>query len=178
MLVDDLTIDGADNGLRIKSDRSRGGLVEKHLYIATSVFGIRGILSYLRRCTPRVPRKPASCVSEDLAHENDTVMTPGAYTFRSGSTLNTNCEVTLDNVFAEDLDQSEIMAGNAEIAIGPGAGNLAPNGSGVLITKSPGANPGTPLACDARFAAYPALSTAPEIAGTAPPEDKTLYVAF
>src|SRR5204862_73714 len=28
ILVDDLTIDGADNGLRIKSDRSRGGIVQ------------------------------------------------------------------------------------------------------------------------------------------------------
>ncbi|MFY9854378.1 MAG: glycosyl hydrolase family 28 protein, partial [Terracidiphilus sp.] len=32
MLVDDLTIDGADNGIRIKSDRSRGGLVHDLLY--------------------------------------------------------------------------------------------------------------------------------------------------
>ena len=30
--VTDLTIDGADNGLRIKSDRSRGGLVEDVAY--------------------------------------------------------------------------------------------------------------------------------------------------
>ena len=30
--VSDLTIDGADNGLRIKSDRSRGGLVEDVAY--------------------------------------------------------------------------------------------------------------------------------------------------
>lgn len=32
MLVDDLTIDGAYNGIRIKSDRSRGGLVRDLLY--------------------------------------------------------------------------------------------------------------------------------------------------
>ena len=32
MLVDDLTIDGADNGIRIKSDRSRGGLVHDLVY--------------------------------------------------------------------------------------------------------------------------------------------------
>ena len=32
LLVDDLTIDGADNGLRIKSDPSRGGLVHQVLY--------------------------------------------------------------------------------------------------------------------------------------------------
>jgi polygalacturonase len=36
MLVDDLTIDGADNGIRIKSDRSRGGLVHDLLYPAMS----------------------------------------------------------------------------------------------------------------------------------------------
>ena len=32
LLVDDLTIDGADNGIRIKSDRSRGDLVENSVY--------------------------------------------------------------------------------------------------------------------------------------------------
>ena len=32
LLVDDLTIDGADNGLRIKSDPSRGGLVHDVTY--------------------------------------------------------------------------------------------------------------------------------------------------
>ncbi len=32
LLVDDLTIDGADNGLRIKSDPSRGGLVHDVVY--------------------------------------------------------------------------------------------------------------------------------------------------
>lgn len=32
ILVNDLTIDGADNGLRIKSDRSRGGIVQRVAY--------------------------------------------------------------------------------------------------------------------------------------------------
>ncbi len=174
MLVDDLTIDGADNGLRIKSDRSRGGLVESIVYRNVCIRNTRNpIVLTPMYTTFQGNLRP---VYRSISLENVHVMTPGAYTFL-GLDSEHKLQVTLDNVFAEDLDQSEIMAGNAEIAIGPGTGNLAPNGSGVLITKSPGANPGTPLACDARFAAYPSLSTAPEMAGTAPPEDKTLYVA-
>lgn len=38
--VSDLTIDGADNGLRIKSDRSRGGLVEDVAYEDVCLRGV------------------------------------------------------------------------------------------------------------------------------------------
>ncbi len=174
MLIDDLTIDGADNGLRIKSDRSRGGLVENIIYRNVCIRNTRNPILF----TPMYTTFQGNLLPlyRKISLENVHVLTPGTYTFL-GLDSEHKLQVTLDNVFAEGLDQSEIIAGNAEIAIGPGAGNLAPNGTGISITKSPDAHPGTPLACDARFTVYPALPTAPEMAGTAPPEDKTLYVA-
>jgi polygalacturonase len=51
MLVDDLTIDGADNGIRIKSDRSRGGLVHDLLYRDVCIRNTR-IRWSSRRSTP------------------------------------------------------------------------------------------------------------------------------
>ena len=174
MLIDDLTIDGADNGLRIKSDRSRGGLVENIVYRNVCIRNTRNPILF----TPMYTTFQGNLLPlyRKVSLENVHVLTPGTYTFL-GLDSEHRLQVTLDNVFAEGLDQSEIIAGNAEIAIGPVAGNLAPNGTGISITKSPDAHPGTPLACDARFTVYPALPTAPEMAGTAPPEDKTLYVA-
>ena len=47
----------------------------------------------------------------------------------------------------------------------------------MTVQQTPGSAPGAPLACDARFVPFPALPTAPEMAGTIPPEDETLYVA-
>jgi len=44
MLIDELTIDGADNGIRIKSDRSRGGLVHDIVYRNVCMRNVRNPL--------------------------------------------------------------------------------------------------------------------------------------
>jgi polygalacturonase len=41
IVVEDLTIDGADNGLRIKSNRTRGGLVEHVTYRDVCMRGVK-----------------------------------------------------------------------------------------------------------------------------------------
>ncbi|HKF49653.1 MAG TPA: pectinesterase family protein [Terracidiphilus sp.] len=174
MLVDDLTIDGADNGIRIKSDRSRGGLVENIEYRDVCIRNTRNPIVL----TPMYTTFPGNLlpVYRKILLKDVHIVSPGAYTFL-GLDAEHKLEVSLDNVFADGIGQSQIIAGNAAIGIGPGQGNLSPSGNDVSITKSPEARPGTPLACDARFAAFPELPTAPEMAGTVPPEDQTLYVA-
>jgi len=174
MLVDDLTIDGADNGIRIKSDRSRGGLVHDIIYRNVCIRSVPNPIvltpMYTTFSGDRLP------IYRDIRLENVHVLTPGAFTFL-GLDAQHKLGVTLDNVFADALDHSEIIAANADITLGPGEGNLKPSGNGVTITPAPNAHPGTPLACESRFAAFPSVDTAPELAGTVPPEDKTLYVA-
>jgi polygalacturonase len=174
MLVDDLTIDGADNGLRIKSDRSRGGLVENIVYRNVCIRNTRNPIML----TPMYTTFQGNLlpVYRKISLENVHVMTPGAYTFL-GLDAEHKLQVSMDNVFADNVDKSEIIAANAEVGIGSGEGNLAVSGSGVSTTKTTGVRPGTALPCDARFAAFPTIRTAPEMAGTAPVEDKTLYVA-
>jgi len=174
MLVDDLTINGADNGLRIKSDRSRGGLVEDIVYRNICIRNTRNPILF----TPMYTTFQGNLlpVYRKISLENVHVLTPGTFTFL-GLDPDHKLQVTMDSVFADDVDKSEIIAGNAEIRIGPGIGNLAPNGNGVSISRSPEGHPATPAACDARFAPFPTIRTAPEMAGTAPAEDKTLYVA-
>jgi pectin methylesterase-like acyl-CoA thioesterase len=66
---------------------------------------------------------------------------------------------------------------DAEIVIGSKRGNLEPSGEGASTTQTPGSEAGEPLACNARFVPFPALPTAPEMAGKIPAEDETLYVA-
>jgi pectin methylesterase-like acyl-CoA thioesterase len=83
----------------------------------------------------------------------------------------------LDNVFADDQAHSTWLVKDAEIVIGGRHGNLEPAGENVSVRQTNGSLPGTPFNCDGRFVSFPDAVTAPEMAGTVLPEDKTLYVA-
>jgi polygalacturonase len=174
MLVDDLTIDGADNGIRIKSDRSRGGLVHDILYRDVCIRDTKNPLVFTPLYTTfsgdQLP------VYRDIRLESVHIVSPGSYTFlglNSGHKLG----LTLDNVFADDQEHSTWLAKDADITIGSKRGDLEPKGEDVIVQQTPGSAAGDPLACESRFVAFPALPTAPEMAGTVPPEDETLYVA-
>jgi polygalacturonase len=174
LLVDDLTIDGADNGLRIKSDPTRGGPVHEVTYRNVCMRNVRNPLVFTPHYTnftgDRLP------LYRDITLENVHVLTPGAYTFL-GLDAEHKLGITLDNVFADDQQHSLFYDKDADITLGPKLGNLSPAGDDVTTTQAPGSAPGTPLDCDARFVPFPSLATAPEMAGKIPPEDKNLYVA-
>ena len=174
MLVEDLTIDGADNGIRVKSDRSRGGLVRDLVYRDVCIRDTKNPLVFTPLYTTfggdQLP------VYRDILLQNVHVLTPGSYTFL-GLDAQHKLGLTLDNVFADDQQHSTMLNKDAEIIIGNRRGNLEPSGDDVTVQQTPGSAPGTPLACDARFVSFPALPTAPEMTGTIPPEDETLYVA-
>jgi polygalacturonase len=174
LLVDDLTIDGADNGIRIKSDRSRGGLVQDAVYRNVCIRDTKNPIvmtpMYTTFSGDRLP------VYRKITLEDVHILSPGDYTFL-GLDAQHMLEVTLDNVFADGMERSTMQAANAQIHIGPGKGNLLPKGDNVTVDTMPNAQPGTPLACVDRFVPFPSLDSAPELAGTVEPEDRTLYVA-
>lgn len=178
MLVEDLTIDSDggfnSNGIRIKSDRSRGGFVHDVVYRNVCIRNTRNPLLFTPHYTTfsgdRLP------IYRDISLEDIHVLTPGNFTFL-GLDPQHKLGITLDNVFADDLAHSTVLATDAEITIGSHRGNLEPAGVDVTVTQTPGSTAGTPLDCASRFVPFPAVPTAPEIAGKAPAEDKTLYVA-
>lgn len=174
MLVDDLTIDGAVNGIRVKSDPSRGGLVHDIVYRNVCMRNVRNPILI----TPHYTTLPGGLppIYRGITLSDVRILTPGVYTFE-GLDAGHKLELRLDNVFASDMDRSRIHAGNAEITIGPRRGNLEPEGPGVSSTIQPGAAAGQPIDCQSRFAPFPPQPQAPEMAGTAPGEDHTLYVA-
>lgn len=174
MLVDDLTIDGADNGIRIKSDPSRGGLVHDVTYRNVCIRNVTNPLMF----TPHYTNHTGDLlpIYRDITLENVHILTPGTYTFL-GYDASHKLQITLDNVFADGLQESRMIDKDAVITIGKERGNLEPRGDDVSIEQTPGSKPGTPLACEARFVPFPAISTAPELAGTVPPVDHTYYVA-
>ena len=174
LLVDDLTIDGADNGLRIKSDPSRGGIVHQVVYRNVCIRNVPNPLVFTPHYTTftgdRLP------IYRDITLENVHVLTPGAFTFY-GLDADHKLEIKLDNVFADDQKDSLFYDKDASITIGTKQGNLEPKGDNVAIASESGSAPGQPLDCDARFVPFPEDKTAPEMAGKIPPEDKTYYVA-
>jgi polygalacturonase len=172
--VSDVTIDGADNGIRIKSDPSRGGLVDDVVYEEICIRNVRNPILL----TPHYTTFPGDLLPlyRDITLRNVHVLTPGTVTL-DGLDASHQLGVTLDNVFADGLPASAIHASNAAIALGPRLGNLIPTGEDLTVTQQPGSTAGTPLACDARFEEYPANPTAPRSATVAPPIDNTLYVA-
>ncbi|MGO8756821.1 MAG: pectinesterase family protein [Terracidiphilus sp.] len=174
LLVDDLTIDGADNGIRIKSDRSRGGLVHQVVYRNVCIRNTPNPLVF----TPHYTTFTGNLlpIYRDIVLENVHVLTPGAYTFY-GLDPDHKLEIRLDNVFADDQQDSLFYDQDADITVGSKLGNLEPKGDDVSIAQAPGSAPGAPLPCDARFVPFPDEKTAPEMAGRIPPEDKTYYVA-
>ncbi|MGD0735007.1 MAG: pectinesterase family protein [Terracidiphilus sp.] len=174
MLVDDLTIDGADNGIRIKSDRSRGGLVHDLVYHDVCIRDTKNPLVFTPLYTTfggdQLP------IYRDIKLQDVHILTAGSYTFL-GLDAQHKLGLTFDNVFADDQAHSTTLAKDADITIGVKRGNLEPAGDNVTVQQTAGSSPGTPLACDARFVPFPDLPKAPEMAGTVPPEDNTLYVA-
>ena len=174
VLVDDLTIDGADNGIRIKSDRSRGGLVHNVVYRNICIHNVKNPLVF----TPKYTTFGGNLLPlyRDITLSNVRIETSGIYTLQ-GLDADHKLGLQLDNVFADDLGHAFMDVSNAEFKIGPHRGNLAPSGDGVSAAEMPGTVAGSEINCKARYIAFPAIKTAPEMAGKIPDEDRTLYVA-
>ena len=174
VLVRNLTIDGALNGIRIKSDPSRGGLVHDVEYENVCIRNVTNPIVL----TPHYTNFSGTHDPDyrDIVLRDVRVLTPGYYVF-SGLDSRHVLGVTLDNVFAEELEPSRLLAADARINLGPSVGNLLPTGRDVAVNRMPHSHPGTPPACASRFVPFPALPTAPRLVVKVPPVDHTLYVA-
>jgi polygalacturonase len=172
--VEDLTIDGADNGIRIKSDRSRGGLVHDVSYENVCMRDVKNPIVL----TPMYTTHGGDLlpVYQDIAL-HDVRMAGGGRITLDGLDAEHRLEVTLDNVFADGVAASDLHAAFADVTTGPRLGNLAPAGTGVEVMQAAGSLAGTPLDCSGRFVPFPADDRIPGSAEIVPEPDKTLYVA-
>jgi polygalacturonase len=149
--VSDLTLDGTDYGIRIKSDRSRGGLVQDVTYENVCMRNVPNpILLTSMYTTFSGDKLP---VYRSIVLRNVHSVTPGWLTFL-GLDAAHKLEVTLDDVTVQGLRPEDVRIENAELK---------------------GAVRNARAAC--RFTGFPAIPSAPTAAVTEPPEDKTMYVA-
>jgi polygalacturonase len=151
--VSDLSIDGADNGIRIKSDRSRGGLVQRVSYENVCMRNVPNpiLLTSMYTTFPgdKLP------VYRDIVLKDVHSVTPGWITYL-GVDGGHKLGVTLDNVTIDGQTAEQTHTENADIKTVAGA---------------------VPLSCETRFPPMAAIPTAPAAAVTVPAGDATLYVA-
>jgi polygalacturonase len=151
--VMDLSIEGADNGIRIKSNSSRGGLVRDVVYSDVCIRDTKNPIlmdthySFRGTATNKLPD------FREITFENVRIMGPG--------------EITLDGLDATHplglifnglaLDPSagiKVVAHHADIKVGPAGSDLRPSGTGVSVTSK--AADTTRNTCEGKFVPFPA----------------------
>jgi len=172
ILVSNLTIDGSDNGLRIKSDRSRGGLVEdvqfQNVCIRNSPNPIVLNPYYTTFEGNKIP------VYRGISLVNVHALTPGSIIMR-GLDAEHKLDATLTNVVVDDEKSDDVAAKFA--VFGQHGGNLQLRGDDVAVHSVPGPASGRPYSCEGKFVAFPENANSPVSAELIPPADKTFYVA-
>ena len=150
--VTDLSIDGADNGIRIKSNSGRGGKVTDAVYEDICIRATRNPIymdsdyAHFGKTGDQVPWF-TGIVLKDVRVEGAGKITLQGYDARH------RLGMTFDNVQFDSLKDIQVAAEHADLAFGPGAVNLKVAGEGVTVTGAP--SDGTPNACTGKFVAMP-----------------------
>jgi polygalacturonase len=151
--VSDLSIDGADNGLRIKSNITRGGLVHDVLYedvcIRNTANPVMMDTSYTAHTSAAQDRPPEF---RDIVIRNVRVEGAGKVMLEAIDAAH-RLGIQFDNVVFADPGKVRVSAKHADVKIGPGAFNLKIAGEDV--TSSGKAGEGTGNACAGKFVPFP-----------------------
>jgi polygalacturonase len=151
--VSDLSIDGADDGLRIKSNPTRGGLVDDVVYedvcIRNTAEPIVMDSSYSAHVSNASGRLP---VFRDITLRNVAVAGEGKVSLE-GTDADHRLGIQFDNVVFDDPGAIVVSATEADVKVGPGPFNLKVTGEDVKVTGSPGK--GAPNACTGKFVDFP-----------------------
>jgi polygalacturonase len=152
--VFDLSLDGPDNGIRIKSNGSRGGLVHDVLYedvcVRDSPNPITFDTGYTAAGTVEGNSPPTM---RDITLRNVRVSGGGKISF-NGYAKEYRVGVTLDNVLLTDSAAYTYSIHHADLVFGPGPVNLKPVG-GVDSTLEGKPGSGKPESCADKFVPFP-----------------------
>ncbi len=153
ILVSDLSIDGADNGIRIKSNITRGGLVQNIKYEDVCIRDTENPIymdtNYSAHASQASDKFP---VFRGITLRNITVEGAGKVTLE-GYDAEHRLGMQFDGVVFTDPDKIKISAKHADLKVGPGAFNLHVAGEDTNVTGSAGK--GGKNACAGKFVAFP-----------------------
>jgi len=152
--VFDLSLDGPDNGIRIKSNGSRGGLTQDVVYddvcIRNSPNPIMLDTAYSAAGTLEGNSPPSM---KDITLHNVRVSGGGKITF-NGYAKDYRIAATLDGVQTTDDAKYSYEMKHADITLGPGPTNLQlPAGEDSTIKGSPAED--SPASCADKFVPFP-----------------------
>jgi polygalacturonase len=152
--VSDLSIDGADNGIRIKSNSARGGLVRDISYEDVCIRGVKNPILFDTHYSGNGYTETGERIPDfrDIVLRNVSVSGPGKVTL-DGFDAMRRLGLTFDNVTLNPLASIQMTASHANIAMGPGPVNFRPAGEDVSITGQPGQGAGN--ACEDKFVVFP-----------------------
>jgi len=153
--VSDLSLDGPDNGIRIKSNGSRGGLTQDVVYddvcVRDSPNPITLDTGYSAAGTPKGDSPPTM---KDVTLHDVRISGGGKFSF-NGYDHEHRVGVTLDNVLIADGAAYKYSIHRADIKLGPGPVNLQfPGGEDSTLTGKP--SNGKPASCADKFVPFPA----------------------
>ena len=150
--VTDLSIDGADNGIRIKSNSSRGGLVHDVVYEDVCIRNTKNPIfmdtnySYYGTDRDKLP------VFQNITLRNVHVEGAGKVTL-DGFDAGHRLSMRFDNVTFSNPDAIKVEARQADLSSGPGPFNLRVSGDGVHVSGATG--PASANSCSSRFVDFP-----------------------
>ena len=152
--VFDLSLDGPDNGIRIKSNGSRGGLTHDVVYddvcIRNSPNPITFDTGYTAAGTLKGNSPPTM---RDITLKNIRISGGGKITF-NGYARDYRIAATLDGVQITDDAQYTYELNHADLILGPDPTNLHfPAGQDSTVQGTPAE--GAPAACDDKFVPFP-----------------------
>ena len=152
--VTDLSLDGPDNGIRIKSNGSRGGLTEDVVYddvcIRNSPNPLMLDTGYSAAGTLKGDHPPSM---RAITLHNVRVSGGGKISF-NGYESTHRIAAALDAVQLTDQAAYTYALNHADISLGPGATNLQlPKGDDATVTGTPAA--AASASCQEKFVAFP-----------------------
>jgi polygalacturonase len=156
--VTDLSLDGPDSGIRIKSMGTRGGLVHDLVYDDICIRNSPRPIDITAAYAANGPVKGDSPPTfRDITLHNVRISGGGKVLF-DGYDHDHRAAVRLDNVFLTDLDHPPVpytyTFDYSDVTIGPGGSNLQlPEGTDTTLTGKPSA--GTPASCTEKLVPFP-----------------------
>ena len=155
VLVRDLTIEGADNGLRVKSNSTRGGFVRGVVYEDVCIRKTKNpIIIDPYYSTERGTLVPNF---DGITLKNIRVLTPGEVTILGTDDYH-RTRVTFDGVNVDGVDAKVVRAVHARISVGPAGLNFTPAGEDVVVRGKTG-SANAPECEESRFVPFPDTPT-------------------
>lgn len=149
--VTNLSIDGADNGIRIKSNSSRGGPVRDVVYEDVCIKDTKNPIlmdsnySFMGEARDKLPS------FEGIVLQNVRVLSAGKITL-DGFDAAHRLGIAFDNVYLDDAGSSKFTATHAVVMEGPGV-NFHASGEDVRVISNSGK--ASRNACDGKFVPFP-----------------------